>query len=69
MAGKGAVVLAGVEEGDAVVVLLVIEVVFCRLAFPRSNRDLVSIATSVRAVLPHGNSAGGVRKEESHCGI
>lgn len=70
VAGKGAEVLAGVEEGDVVLVLLVSEVVFCRLVFQRSNRDRVDTRPiSVRAVLPHGNSAGDVRKEVSYCGI
>lgn len=62
-------VLAGVEGGDEVVAMLVSEVVFCRLAFSLS-RDLEDPAlTAFRAVLPHGNSTGDVRKEESHCGI
>lgn len=60
-------VLAGVEGGDAVVEMTVGAVVFCRLAFPWRNRERESTAlTSVRAVLPHGNSTRDVRKEESH---
>ncbi len=72
MAGKDAVVLAGVEGEDVVVAMLVNEVAFCRLAFSWPSRDLMDTAlmdTAVRAVLPHGNSTIDVRKEESHCGI
>lgn len=70
MAGKDAVVLAEVEGVGVVVAVLVSEVVFCRFAFSLPSRDLVDTAlTAVRAVLPHGNSTGDVRKEESHCGI
>lgn len=65
VAGGDAVVPAGVEGGDVVVVLPVSEV-----AFSRPCRDLVDTEpTAVRAVLPHGNSAGDARKQESHRGI
>ena len=61
--GEVAGVLTGVEGGDAVVEMMVGAVVFCRLAFPWPNRERESTAlTSVRAVLPHGNSTSDVRK-------
>lgn len=64
MAGKDAVVPAGVEGGD------VVKVVFSRLAFSWPSRDLVETEPDgVRAVLPHGNSAGEVRKGQSHLGV
>lgn len=70
VAGKDAVVLAGVKGGDVAVVMLVSEVVFCRLAFTWPCRDLEKTAfAAVRAVLPHGYSTGEMIKEESHCGI
>lgn len=72
VAGRdAAVVLAGVEGGDVVVavVMLVDEVAFCRSASSLPSRDLVNPPlTGARAVLPHGNSAGGARKEVSRCG-
>lgn len=64
VAGKDAVVPAGVEGGD------VVEVAFSRLAFSWPSRDLVKAEPDgAMAVLPHGNSAGEVRKEQSHRGI
>ena len=57
------VVLAGVEGGDVVEVMLVAEVVLCsRIAFPLSNRDLFNVLVSVCAVRPHGNSTVDERK-------
>lgn len=64
MAGKDVIVLAGVEGGDVVVVMLVSEVVLFRLVLSLLRRDLVNTALTVKAVLPHGNSAGNARKEE-----
>lgn len=54
------VVLAGVEGRDVVVLVLFGAVVL--------STDLVYAAfcTAARAVLPHGNSAGVVRKKETH---
>ena len=68
-AGRDAVVLQGGDVG--LVVALVSEVLFSRLVFSWPNRVLLCTSglTSFRAVLPHGNSAGGVRKEESRCRI
>lgn len=63
MAGNRAVVLAGVEGGDVVELMLVSEVVG-RLALFLS-RDLDNAERNVvRAVLPHGNSTGDVKKED-----
>lgn len=59
VSGKDGVVLAGVKGVDVVVVKLTCEVVFSKLEL---NRALVAIRTSAKAVLPHGNSSGNVRK-------
>lgn len=69
VAGEDSVVPAGVEGRVVVVVMLFSEVAFCRLEFPRPNRDLLAAAlAAARAVLPHGNSASVGRKEESRRG-
>ncbi len=61
------VVAAVVEGGDVVVLKLVSDVVFSRLVLSWPSRVLVETElTSFRAVLPHGNSAGDGRKQESH---
>lgn len=62
---KDSVVLAGVKGGD--VVVLFSELVFPRLEFSRPSRVLLNTEfASVRAVLPHGNSAGVVEIRRSH---
>lgn len=60
--GKESVVLDGVEEVAVVMVNLTSEVAFSKLEFPMLDRILVAIRTSAKAVLPHGNSTGNVRK-------
>lgn len=67
VAGKGVVVLAGVEGPAVVLAKLLVEVAFCRVEFSWSCKDLLNPAPmDAKAVLPHGNSANIVREEESH---
>lgn len=59
----GSVVLAGVEGGDVVALMVV---VFRRLSFSWWNRDRIfTELTSVSVLLPHGNLTGGVRNGEA----